>query len=97
MSTSHQKIALTGATGFVGGALLQRLLNDGFHVRALARRPDALREPDGLADNAARENSSLAIVKGGLNDDDAVASLVDGVDVVIHCAGPYARFERSGI
>ena len=30
-------VALTGATGFVGGATLDRLLEAGWHVRALTR------------------------------------------------------------
>src|SRR3954469_620661 len=33
---------LTGATGYIGGRLMQRLLADGRDVRALARNPDRL-------------------------------------------------------
>lgn len=32
-------LAITGATGFVGGALLNQALAAGHHVRALTRRP----------------------------------------------------------
>ncbi|HVM63415.1 MAG TPA: NAD(P)H-binding protein, partial [Acidimicrobiales bacterium] len=35
---------VTGATGFLGGALVARLLDDGTHVRALVRDPGRARE-----------------------------------------------------
>lgn len=34
------KVLITGATGFIGGRLARRLLEDGHEVRALARNPD---------------------------------------------------------
>jgi uncharacterized protein YbjT (DUF2867 family) len=39
------RILLTGATGYVGGRLLPRLLNDGHSVRALSRDPERARLP----------------------------------------------------
>lgn len=35
-------IVVTGATGFLGGAVARRLARDGYHVRALGRRASAL-------------------------------------------------------
>lgn len=67
-------IAITGATGFVGSAVLNAALAEGHMVRALARR-----------DQAAREN--VAWVRGDLADAAALAALVAGVDAVIHVAG----------
>lgn len=69
-------VALTGATGFVGGHLLRRLLAEGWQVRALARRPEALADAPGLTP-----------VPGSLESDDALAALVEGCDAVVHCAG----------
>ena len=40
------KLAITGATGFVGARLLDAALADGHQVRALTRRPQA--ERDGM-------------------------------------------------
>jgi uncharacterized protein YbjT (DUF2867 family) len=37
-------ILLTGGTGYIGGRLLRLLEKQGCHVRALARRPDVLRQ-----------------------------------------------------
>lgn len=70
------RIALTGATGFVGKALVPKLMAAGHHVRALARDPDRL-----------AQSNILMIVKGSLADAGAVTRLVSGCDVVLHVAG----------
>ena len=67
-------IALTGATGFVGGHLLNRLLEAGHRVRALTRRP----QPD---------RPGFEWVAGDLANRAALAALVAGADAVIHVAG----------
>ncbi|HEY6868421.1 MAG TPA: NAD(P)H-binding protein [Novosphingobium sp.] len=67
-------IAITGATGFVGQALLERALAEGYVVRALTRR-----------DQAPRAN--LTWVRGDLEDSAALAELVRGTEAVIHVAG----------
>ncbi len=73
---SRRCVALTGATGFVGGHLLRRLIAAGWQVRALARRPDALAPA-----------KQLTVVPGGLESDAALADLLAGADAVVHCAG----------
>lgn len=70
-------VALTGATGFVGGHVLRQLAAAGWTVRALTRRADGLRQVQGAV---------LPIV-GALDSADALAELVDGADAVVHCAG----------
>ncbi len=76
----HAKtIALTGATGFVGGHLLRRLLERGHTVRALARQPQRLRE--------AAKTGRLEIVAGDLRDASALDSLLAGADALVHVAG----------
>jgi nucleoside-diphosphate-sugar epimerase len=69
-------VALTGATGFIGGHLARRLVEDGWRVRVLSRRASAL-----------EGNPEVAVVTGSLEDRDALERLVEGVQVVIHCAG----------
>jgi nucleoside-diphosphate-sugar epimerase len=67
-------IAITGATGFVGSAVLDAALAEGHQVRALARR-----------DQTAR--AGVEWVRGDLGDTAALAALVEGADAVIHVAG----------
>lgn len=67
-------LAITGATGFVGSAVLADALAQGHRVRALARREQAPRE-------------GVSWVRGDLADEAALAALVAGADAVIHVAG----------
>lgn len=72
---------LTGGTGFVGGALVRRLLSEGFEVVALARPGADLRQLEGLP---------VRRVEGGLADREALARAMDGCEWVFHVAGLYA-------
>ena len=67
-------LAITGATGFVGSAVLAEALAQGHQVRALARREQAPR-------------AGVEWVRGDLGDEGALAALVAGADAVIHVAG----------
>ncbi|TCP33353.1 NAD(P)-dependent oxidoreductase [Sphingomonas sp. BK235] len=67
-------LALTGATGFVGGALLEQALAAGHEVRALARRAQPGRE-------------GVTWVSGALDDSAALSALASTADAVIHVAG----------
>jgi nucleoside-diphosphate-sugar epimerase len=67
-------VAVTGGTGFVGGATLDRLQGAGHRVRALVRRGQADRD-------------GVEWLLGDLADDAALDRLVAGQDAVIHLAG----------
>ena len=69
-------VALTGATGFVGGHVLRALLMAGWRVNALMRGPARLNAAPGLT-----------VIEGDLADEQALARLIGGVDLIIHCAG----------
>ena len=77
------KIALTGATGFVGGHLLRRLVEAGHDVRTLTRRH---RGPE----------AGIEWIAGDLADHDALARLVEDCDAVIHVAGVLNAPDRAG-
>lgn len=76
-------VAITGATGFVGGATLKALLAAGHHVRALTRRA----QPD---------QAGVTWVEGGLSDTDALAELCAGADAVLHIAGVVNAPDKAG-
>jgi nucleoside-diphosphate-sugar epimerase len=73
-------LALTGATGFIGAALLKRLLSAGWTVHALCRSAP----PRGRPDHAV---GGLRWFRGSLEDPESLKRLVAGVTAVVHCAG----------
>jgi nucleoside-diphosphate-sugar epimerase len=70
--------AVTGATGFLGGYIVDALAKGGWRVRTLVRRKPG-EQPPGV--------STPEIVVGDIGDRHALDALVDGADVVIHAAG----------
>jgi len=72
-----RSVAVTGATGFIGGAITASLLQQGFQVRALVR-PGSSRKP--LPFGVER-------IVGNLDDPGSIESLLRAADAVIHCAG----------
>jgi nucleoside-diphosphate-sugar epimerase len=71
-------IALTGATGFIGGVLARRLETIGWQIRALVR-PASL--------GARYAGTATQWIEGDLEDLDSLRRLVNGVYAVVHCAG----------
>jgi len=80
-------VAVTGASGFIGRRLIERLCRDGTTVKALMRRRQVLVDVD---------QDSLVTVQGALGDDRSIESLIDGVDVVVHLAGCIKAKNRDG-
>src|SRR5216684_4867825 len=83
------KVLLTGATGFVGGHLLRRLISDGHTVRALVREGGAkLSSPPGVETVVGDVVENIGLDEG-----------MKGCDAVIHLVGIIAEtrgatFER---
>lgn len=71
------RILVTGASGFVGSALIQALAAAGHHVHAAVRRPDLLPSLAGV------QSVRLPDLAGPVD----WSSLVEGNDVVVHLAG----------
>lgn len=82
---------VTGGSGFVGGALIRRLVADGWTVRALARSDRSVR----LVEDAGAE-----AVRGDLDSVEAMRAGASAADVFHHAAakvedfGPAEEFER---
>jgi uncharacterized protein YbjT (DUF2867 family) len=84
------KCLVTGATGYIGGRLVPRLLERGYAVRALARNPDK------LADVEWRDR--VEVVRGDLGDTDSLSAAFDGMDVVyylVHSMGTSPDFVEA--
>lgn len=71
-------IAVTGATGYIGGRLVPVLLEQGHDVRVLTRRKNALRDVPWSKD--------VHIVAGDLADPEAVKELCSGAEVLYYLA-----------
>lgn len=73
-----ETIALTGATGFIGTALAERLAGTDRKVQALIRPASTHKQPAGIA---------VRWIQGDLGDRESLRRLLEGADAVIHCAG----------
>jgi nucleoside-diphosphate-sugar epimerase len=72
------RVAITGATGFVGSHLFAALRRRGDDVVALVRRPSMA---------GALRASGCRLVEGDLGDERALEALTAGAEVVFHVAG----------
>ena len=77
------KVALTGATGFLGGRVLRLLLAERHEVAALARRPQG-------------PTDDVRWVTGALDDEGALLDLCTRADAVIHVAGVTNAPDHAG-
>lgn len=81
------RIALvTGASGFVGGHLAERLAAEGWRVRALVRP---------TSDTALLRELGAELVRGGLEDAGAIAEAAAGADTVFHLAAVTAARDEE--
>ena len=76
MAAEQLRCLVTGATGYIGGRLVPRLLESGFAVRALARNPDKLANVPW--------RSRIEVARGDLSDASSLEAAFDDIDVVYY-------------
>lgn len=88
------KALVTGATGFLGSHLVDRLLQAGHEVRCLARNPEKAKRLMDLG---------LEIAWGDLRNPESLKAACRGIDCVFHAAakvsdwGPWREFEENTV
>lgn len=83
MNWSDKKVLVTGAGGFIGSHLTERLVELGAKTRAFVRYSSS--GSWGWLDESPRKND-VEIVLGDIRDQDTVAHALDGVDIIFHLA-----------
>jgi len=86
--TEPLRILVTGATGYIGGRLIPRLLDRGHDVRVLVRNPDRIR--------GRRWADDVEVCTGDLLNESSLPPALEGIDVayyLVHSMGGKNNFE----
>jgi 2-alkyl-3-oxoalkanoate reductase len=90
----NKTILVTGAAGFLGGRVVEGLVQAGYTVRATARNN---------AQKGLLTGLGATFMAADLRDAAAVQNIVEGCDMVVHCAaksspwGPYQDFYEANV
>ena len=88
----YKNILVTGATGYVGGRLIPKLLEKGYKIRILVRNPERLK-------NKLWYNK-VDIFKGNVLEKNTIKGLFHNIDVayyLIHSMDSHKNFEKNDI
>jgi uncharacterized protein YbjT (DUF2867 family) len=93
---ADRRVLVTGATGYIGGRLVPRLVDAGYRVRCLAR------DPGKLANRPWAQHPRVEIVAGDLGDSVATRHALDGCAVayylvhsMVAAGGDYPAHDRT--
>ncbi len=88
------RVAITGASGFLGGALAKAYRDRGDDVIALVRSTSS---------TSALEELGVELIRGELTEPGSFLSLLEGAELAIHCAamttdfGPWESFQATNV
>ncbi|MGB6036877.1 MAG: NAD-dependent epimerase/dehydratase family protein [Cryomorphaceae bacterium] len=82
-------VLVTGATGYVAGWLVKRLLEEGMTVHAAVRNPENNAKLAHLDKLAASSNGTIRYFKSDLLTEGSYAEAMDGCELVFHTASPF--------
>jgi len=82
-------VLVTGATGYVAGWLVKKLLDEGFTVHAAVRNPDDRNKTAHLDDLAAAAPGIIRYFKSDLLEAGSYKQAMEGCELVFHTASPF--------
>ncbi len=99
MDLSNKRVLVTGAGGFIGSHLVERLLRDGASVKALVRYNSSGSWGWLQVYQEGEPQENLEVLSGDIRDQKFVADVVEGCEIVFHLAAliaiPYS-YEAPG-
>lgn len=82
-------VLVTGATGYVAGWLVKKLLDEGITVHAAVRDPNNLDKLKYLNELAAKSSGAIKYFKSELLQPGSYAEAMEGCELVYHTASPF--------
>lgn len=86
------KVFLTGATGFIGGNLIKKLLEKGYKIKILVRRHVETRRGTSLERYLDKDN--IEIIWGDILEPETFAGKINDCEIIIHSAAVIAFWNR---
>lgn len=90
---TQRTVLVTGATGYIGGLLVPRLLDDNWQVRVLSRHPETLRGEEW--------GDRVEVFQGSASEAEDMASALDGIETTYYLlhsmdgGGDFVRRDRE--
>ncbi|MCS7475656.1 SDR family oxidoreductase [Umezawaea endophytica] len=89
MTTTQQRVLVTGGSGFIAGHCVLHLLDQGYLVRTTVRSPERESAVRAVLTDAGMVNGdALSFATADLTRDEGWADAVSGCDYVLHVASP---------
>jgi nucleoside-diphosphate-sugar epimerase len=82
-------VLVTGATGYVAGRLVEKLLNEGITVHAAVRSPDNKEKTKYLDAIAANASGEIKYFKADLLEEGSYDEAAKGCELIFHTASPF--------
>ena len=86
---TKQKVLVTGATGFVAGWLIKKLVEAGVCVHAAVRDPDSEAKVSHLKHLSQKGPGSIVLFKADLTEAGSYDKAMKGCATVFHTASPF--------
>lgn len=86
----NKSVMITGATGYVAGWIVKKLLDDGFTVHAAVRDPENAEKLKYLNEIAKNSSGSIKYFKADLLKAGSYKEAMEGCELVFHTASPFS-------